>query len=159
FLFDFRPLPLLRNPHVQTLLGHFLRGRTFDHPTRRHVLWLPDGDALVLHDSVPEGWSEGGRIAVLVHGLGGSHESAHVQRLAGLLLPHGLRVVRMNLRGCGDGLPLARGCYHGGRSEDVRAVLAEVRSWAPSSPITLIGLSLGGNIVLKLAGEAVDDLV
>jgi predicted alpha/beta-fold hydrolase len=156
---EFRPLPLLRNPHVQTVLGHILRGPAFAYPTRRQVIWLPDSDGLVLHDTVPDGWREGDRVAVLVHGLGGSHESPHVQRLAGLLLPHGLRVVRMDLRGSGHGLPLARGSYHGGRSEDVRAVLAEVHRWAPGSPITLIGISLGGNVALKLAGEAVEEPV
>jgi predicted alpha/beta-fold hydrolase len=153
---DFRPLPLLRNRHVQTLLGHLLRGPAFRHPTQARILWLPDGDGLVLHDSVPPGWREGDGVAVLVHGLAGSHESGHVQRLAGLLLPRGLRVVRMDQRGCGKGLPLARGCYHGGRSEDVRAVLEEVHRWSPSSPLTLIGISLGGNLVLKAAGEAAE---
>jgi predicted alpha/beta-fold hydrolase len=153
---DFRPWPFLRNPHVQTLLGHLLRGPAFRHPSREHAFWLPDGDGLVLHDSVPPGWREGDGVVVLVHGLGGSHQSAHVQRLAGFFLPRGLRVVRMDQRGCGKGLPLARGCYHGGRSEDVRAVLEEVHRWSPSSPLTLIGISLGGNLVLKLAGEAAE---
>ena len=51
--FDFRPLPLLSNPHVQTLLGHLLRGRRKFSATREHILRLPDNDALVLHDAVP----------------------------------------------------------------------------------------------------------
>src|SRR4051794_38132460 len=79
-LSDFRPLPLLGNPHVQTVLGHLLRGPIVTMPTRRHVLWMPDGDGLVLHDTVPPGWTPGGPIAVLVHGLTGSHASSVIQR-------------------------------------------------------------------------------
>jgi predicted alpha/beta-fold hydrolase len=151
---DFRPLPLLSNPHVQTLLGHWLSGRRFDHPSRQEVVPLPDGDSLVLHDSVPEGWREGGTIVVLVHGLTGSHASALVQRLANLLVPEGLRVVRVDLRGTGASLPLSRGTYHGGCSADLRVGLEAVHRWSPTSPVILVGLSLGGNIALKLAGEA-----
>ena len=152
--FDFCPLHLLRNGHVQTVLGQLLPGPPFTYPTRRHVIWLPDGDGLVLHDTAPAGWRPGDRVAVLAHGLCGSHASPQVQRLARLLLAECLRVVRLDLRGAGKGLPLARLPNHAGRSEDVRAMLAEVHRWSPASPLLLIGLSLGGNLALKLAGEA-----
>jgi predicted alpha/beta-fold hydrolase len=151
---DFSPLPLLGNAHVQTLLGSLLPGPGLAHPTQEHQVDLPDGDRLMLHDSVPDSWKPGDRITLLVHGLGGSHRSRHIQRLARELLPAGLRVVRVDLRGCGRGLPLARRCYHGGCSDDVRAALATIQSWSPTSPVILVGVSLGGNIVLKLAGEA-----
>jgi len=123
------------------------------HPTREQIVELTDGDRLVLHDSVPKGWKPGDRIALLVHGLGGSHRSRHLCSLARMLLPRGLRVVRMDLRGTGRGLPLARNGYHGGCSDDVRAATAAIQGWSPSSPLILIGVSLGGNIALKLAGE------
>jgi predicted alpha/beta-fold hydrolase len=141
---------------LQTLLGHWLPGKRFKYPSRPHPVHLADGDCVVLHDSLPEGWQPGGRIAVLIHGLCGSHESPPVGRLARRLLPQGVRVVRLDLRGCGHGAGLTRRLYHGGCSEDVRAALAEVHSWAPDSPLLLAGVSLGGNIALKLAGEAAD---
>jgi predicted alpha/beta-fold hydrolase len=150
---DFRPLPLLSNPHIQTLLGYLLPQPSFKHPSVLRVLRLADGDALALHDSVPPGWAPGGPMAVVVHGLTGSHRSPLVERLADYLLRRGARTVRLDLRGTGAGLALARGCYHAGRSEDVRAVLAEMHSWSPASPLLLLGLSLGGNLSLKLAGE------
>jgi predicted alpha/beta-fold hydrolase len=153
---EFRPLPLLSNPHVQTLLGHWLCGRSFNYPSRQEVVTLPGGDCLVLHDSVPEGWREGHKIVVLVHGLAGSHASPLLQRLANLLLPAGLRVVRVDLRGTGASLPLSRGTYHAGCSADLRVGLEAIHRQSPSSPIVLIGLSLGGNIVLKLGGEAAE---
>jgi predicted alpha/beta-fold hydrolase len=152
---NFRPLLLLGNPHLQTVLGNWpvapppLVGR------ERHVL-LPDGDRLVLHDSMPRRWRPGGRIALLVHGLGGSHRSRHIMRMADALLARGLRVVRMDLRGVGRGAPWARKSYNGGCSDDVRAAAAEIHRENPDSPLVLVGMSLGGNIVLKLAGEARD---
>jgi uncharacterized protein len=153
---DFRPLPLLRNGHVQTLLGHLLPDPAFTHPTRQHLLRLLDGDGLMLHDTVPPGWLPGDRVALLVHGLTGSHASGPVQRMARLLLAGRLRVVRLDLRGAGKGLPLARLPNHAGRSDDVRAALEEVHRWSPASPLLLIGFSLGGNLALKLAGEAAE---
>jgi uncharacterized protein len=153
---DFRPLPLLGNAHVQTVLGNLLPAPRFRYPTRERFVRLADGDGLVLHDTMPQDWRPGGRIALLVHGLGGSHRSGYMRRVAKTLLPHGFRVVRMDLRGCGRGLPLARRPYHGGCSDDVRAAVAAIRSWDAASGVTLIGFSLGGNIVLKLAGEATE---
>jgi hypothetical protein len=153
---DFRPLPLLGNPHVQTLLGTFLSGpapRLVSHPYR---VPLSDGDQLVLHDSVPPGWQPGGRIALLVHGLGGDHRSSFLVRLARRLLSQGVRVFRLDLRGCGLGIALARRPYHAGCSDDVRAAVEAIHRSSPSSPVVLLGGSLGGNIVLKLAGEAAD---
>jgi predicted alpha/beta-fold hydrolase len=67
-----------------------------------------------------------------------------------------VKVVRMDMRGAGDGLPLARQIYHAGRSEDVRAALAQLHRGSPTSPLLLIGISLGGNQALKLAGESAE---
>jgi len=153
---DFRPFPLLGNAHVQTLLAHLFGGPTVRLPTQRRALWLPDGDGLVLHDTVPPGWTPGRPIAVVVHGLSGSHASGGVQRISVLFLEKGVRVVRMDMRGAGAGVKLARRCYHGGRSDDRRAVIEEVHRWSPQSPILLAGISLGGNVSLKLAGEAAE---
>ena len=152
---EFRPLPLLHNGHLQTLVGFLWKGRPFRHPTRPTIVPLPDGDALVLHDSQPPNWTDGDPVILLVHGMGGDHRSGYVQRLGGLLYPHGVRVVRMDLRGTGAGFHLAKQFYHGGRSEDLRAALTELHRWVPASPLWLVGFSLGGNLAVKLAGEAV----
>lgn len=154
--FDFRPLPLLHNPHVQTVLAALVPGPDCPLPDQRYLVRLPDGDSLVLHNNTPPGWNNGDSMALLVHGLSGSHLSPHIRRLAALLLARRVRVVRMDLRGAGAGIRLARGVYHAGRSEDVRAALAEIHSWSPSSPLLLIGLSLGGALALRMAGESAD---
>lgn len=152
--FEFQPLPLLRNPHIQTVLGALVPGLDCALPDQRSLVRLADGDHLVLHNNTPPGWKSGDPLALLVHGLSGSHLSPHIRRLAALLLARRVRVVRMDLRGAGAGVALARGVYHAGRSDDIRAVLAELHSWSPASPLLLIGLSLGGALSLRLAGEA-----
>lgn len=151
---EFRPLPFLGNPHVQTVLGAWLKGPDPTFCSRARRVLLTDGDQLVVHDSRPGKWRAGAPIALLVHGLAGTHRSGYMQRLAEHLLRLGLRVVRLDLRGSGRGLALARRSYHAGCSDDVRAVAKEVQRWSPASPLVLVGFSLGGNIVLKLAGEA-----
>src|SRR5262249_34859952 len=136
---DFRPLPFLGNPHVQTLLGNLLKGPALRAPSEERTVTLPDGDQLLLYDSVPAAWKLGDPIVLLVHGLGGSHDSGYMQRMARRLLPRGRRVVRMDLRGCGKGMALAKRPYHGGCSDDVRAAAAEVARWSPASPLVLLG--------------------
>lgn len=149
---EFRPLPFLGNPHVQTILGTLLPGPECP-PGDRHVVALPDGDAVLLHENTPSRWRAGGPVALVVHGMTGSHRSGHVQRLAVRLLRRGVKVYRIDLRGAGEGVRLARRTYHAGRSEDLREALAVIHARHPQSPLWLLALSLGGNMALRLAGE------
>lgn len=151
---SFRPLPLLGNPHLQTIVGNLLGASPRGMSTHEIHLLLPDGDWLVLHDNRSSFWQTGAPIAVLIHGLGGSALSGYMVRVARLLVGRGWRVVRMDQRGAGAGWNLARRTYHAGSSGDVRQVLSWLHHDSPGSPLHLVGFSLGGNIVLKLAGEA-----
>lgn len=148
----FRPCPGLGSAHVQTVAAAVL---TWSWEPPSHTAWvtLPDGDVLALEVSTPSGWQPHHPTVVLVHGLCGSHRSPYMQRLTWRLSRLGLRTVRMNLRGCGSGIGLARQPYHSGRSADVLAVVEALHAQTPDSPVTLVGFSLGGNLVLKLAGE------
>lgn len=149
----FHPHPLLRGPHAQTIAGTMFPGRGFEYRAGEHTLTLSDGDQVILHEDRPDRWTPGDRVAVLVHGLAGCHQSGYMRRIAGKLEQRGVRVFRFDLRGAGAGFLLARAPYHSGRSEDTREVIAWVAQNCPGSEIALIGFSLGGNIVLKLAGE------
>ena len=152
----FEPHPLLRNGHWQTIIGRYLSAPSAWPNSRDRDVALDDGDALRVVDSVPEGWRPGDPAVVLVHGLAGSAASPYVIRVANTLLGRGVRAVRMNLRGAGDGFGLARKVYHAGRTGDLRAVVATLASEAEGSPIGLVGFSLGGSLTLKLAAEAAE---
>lgn len=149
----FRQHPLFPGGHAQTLAGVFLPGRKYLYRAAQHRVCLNDGDQIVLHDDRPGDWRPGMRTALLIHGLAGCHLSGYMQRIAAKLSARGVRVFRMDLRGCGAGFGLARLPYHSGRSEDAAAALEAIAQWCPGSPTTLIGFSLGGNITLKLLGE------
>jgi uncharacterized protein len=154
----FEPHPLLRNRHAQTLAGTYLPSGRYPHRALSHRVGVSDGDTVVLHDDVPSNWPQGGRIALLVHGLAGCYSSPYLVRAAAKLNGTGVRTFRMDLRGCGAGAGLASRPYHGGRSADVLAALQFVEQLCPDSPVTLVGFSLSGNIVLKLLGEAPQDI-
>lgn len=151
---EFRPHPLIRGGHVQTIVANYLPGRRYPYTAARHRIRLIDGDSIVLHDDFPGGWQPGGPVALLVHGLAGCHLSAYMIRIAGKLNDVGVRAFRLDLRNCGAAQGLARRPYHAGRSDDLRAVLGEIGHLCPGSPVGLAGFSLGANIVLKLLGES-----
>jgi predicted alpha/beta-fold hydrolase len=68
-------------------------------------------------------------------------------------LAAGMNVVRMNQRNCGGTDRLAPTLYHSGRSADVAAVANNLIEQDHISRFALVGYSMGGNLVLKLAGE------
>jgi len=141
---------------LQTLAGVYWPSVKYPYSAARHEVLLDDGDRLVLHDDRPASWSAGDRVALLMHGLAGSHLSGYMVRCAAKLAACGVRAFRLDLRGCGAGFGLARWPYHSGRSEDAAAVLQFLAQLCPGSPVSLVGFSLSGNIALKLCGELGD---
>ncbi len=98
------------------------------------------------------------RTVVLVHGLEGCSESHYMRGIAAKAWRAGLNVIRLNQRNCGGTEHLTPTLYHSGLSEDYRAVIEELKHVDGLSDIWLVGYSMGGNLVLKTAGEAGADL-
>ena len=90
---------------------------------------------------------------IIVHGLEGSSDSQYMLGIAAKGLAIGMNVVRMNQRNCGGTDALSPTLYHSGRSRDVAAVAQNLIDHDRISRFALAGFSMGGNIVLKLAGE------
>ena len=150
---EFKPMLFCPSGKGQTLLTSIYPTYFDIRPTLMHTLTLPDQDKLVITEYKPKQWSAGGRIIVLVHGLTGSHHSKYNIRMTKRWLKAGHLIIRVNLRGCGPGAGLARHPYNSGRSEDTRFILQWLYRRYPSSPVTQVGFSLGGNITLKMAAE------
>lgn len=106
---------------------------------------LGDGDRLAVfsHEGDPRQPT-----VLLVHGLGGSAESDYVRVTAAGLLDAGFPVVRVDLRGAGTSGQYSAGMYHGGKTQDLRAVV----QWL-DRPTAVVGFSLGANATIKLLGE------
>jgi len=114
---------------------------------------LEDGDVLYCKLSTPPKWTPNQCTIVLVHGLGGTDSSSYMIRMSRKFYTKGYRCLRMNLRGTGEGVHLAKRPYHGGTSHDVLKAVQSLKAQTPESSIILMGFSLGGNIILKLMGE------
>ncbi len=149
----FRPFWFLESPHLQTVASFFSPIKPAKNPTQRYVVRLPDNDRLVIHDNIPKKWITGDRIVILLHGLCGSHRSTYMRRVGEKLRRNGFRTIRVDMRGAGDSETISRGHAHAASSGDLEAVVHAVHSLSPLSPLTLLGFSLGANIVLKLCGS------
>jgi len=141
----FRPFPFLPGGHLQTIGGHLLRAALrWRLPTEDVVVEAGDGVRILLRAS----WQkEKDRPALLlIHGLEGCDRSPNVISAGLLAYRAGWHVVRMNLRGCGDSLPLCPRLYNAGMTSDLVAVF----QWLASrvSSFAVAGFSLGGNLTL-----------
>lgn len=94
---------------------------------------------------------------VLWHGMEGSAASAYMVSTADKAFRAGFNVVRVNVRNCGGTEHLSPTLYHGGLTHDIRRVIEELIKTDHLPRLFVAGFSLGGNMVLKLAGEYGDD--
>jgi predicted alpha/beta-fold hydrolase len=146
-----------RGAHLQTTWGRFGRSQrlvTFE----RETLATPDGDELLLdHLSGP---ADSPRVLVL-HGLEGSSHAVYAQGLARLVAAAGWRCTVLNFRSCArDPRRLGRWVcnkrprlYHSGDTTDLDVVVRALAAREPETPLYAIGVSLGGNVLLKWLGE------
>lgn len=147
---EFHRHPLLPNGHMQTLAGLFLPRQNAPYRAAQHEIELDDSDRLVLHVDLPANWTERTPSVLLIHGLTGCHRSTYMCRMTERLQAAGYGVFRLDLRGCGAGEELARYCTHCGRWADAAAALEFIAWKYPKSPVSLIGFSIGGAMVLNL---------
>ena len=90
---------------------------------------------------------------VVLHGLEGSIDSGYVLGTAERAWLAGFNVVRLNQRNCGGSDELTPTLYHSGLSRDIRGVLIELIEKDGLPRLFAAGFSMGGNLVLKMAGE------
>ena len=93
---------------------------------------------------------------VLLHGLAGSSDSGYMLGIAEKAWLAGFNVVRLNQRNCGGTERLTQTLYHSGLSGDIRSVIFELIESDQLPEIFAVGFSMGGNLVLKMAGELAD---
>jgi uncharacterized protein len=156
WLFSFVPRRGLSNGHLQTIVGNYLPRPAFNLPSTAETVEVDpsDGSRVLCHCSwQPEKVRSARLTVVLVHGLEGSSNSQYIQGLAARAWTAGCNVVRMNMRNCGDTDELTPTLYHSGLSGDVGAVVEHFAQLYDLSMVSLVGYSMGGNLVLKLAGE------
>ena len=149
---DFEPRRWFRGGHRQTI-GAFLVRRRFNlPPAEERLIEVAPGIKVLCHCHWQTDRTRSLTI-IIVHGLEGSGESQYVMGTAEKALAAGMNVVRYNQRTCGGTDGIAPTLYHSGLSADIAAVARELIERDHISRLALVGFSMGGNLVLKLAGE------
>jgi predicted alpha/beta-fold hydrolase len=148
----FLPRRGLRGGHWQTLASFFLPRRVALAPGEARLIEVEPGVKILARCH----WQlnrQDALTVIVVHGLEGSSDSQYMLGIGAKGLALGMNVVRMNQRNCGGTEALAPTLYHSGRSQDIAAVVQNLIDQDRISRLALVGFSMGGNLVLKLAGE------
>jgi len=151
-LSDFVPRPVFRGGHIQTLASFFLPRRIVLPSPEKRYIEVESGVSVLCHCH----WQPDRQNAltiVVVHGLEGSSDSQYMLGVTAKGLAAGMNVVRMNQRNCGNTDGLSPTLYHSGRSHDVATVSQDLVGRDGIRRFALVGFSMGGNLVLKTAGE------
>lgn len=149
----FAPAPGLANGHVMTIAAWARRRRFRALPPADVRFVAVDAESQVRADCF---WQANRARPTLLclHGLEGSSEAHYMRGLADKGWQRGWNVVLLNQRNCGGTEHLTPGLYHSGLTADPVAVLRALQAETPISRLVIAGYSLGGNLTLKLAGEA-----
>ena len=147
----FTPSPLLRSGHAQTVLASLGRGADVDRRAadllRRAVTTRLQTRAGVTLEAAVTGPRQGAPTIVIIHGWLGHNQATYVRSAGALLLEHGFRVARLNLRDHGGTEHLNEGLFHSARTEEVVDAVAMLVGDRGG----VLGFSLGGNFALRVA--------
>lgn len=147
----FKPAWWLSNPHAQTLypvLTRFLKTPV----DKMERFELPDGDFLDV------AWSDNGLkrdapLVVFLHGLGGNVNSKYLAGFMRAVNKCGWRGVLMHFRGASQEPNRLARAYHSGDTADLDCFLRALDKREPHTKKAIVGISLGGNVLLKWLGE------
>lgn len=143
---EFKPSLLYRGSHLGTLIPHYFGNKKVSSFKRARIT-TPDNDFLDI-DAIKNG---NDKLVILFHGLEGSSSSNYIQNMTNLLLDHEFDIVAMNYRGCSGEINRQIRMYHSGATDDIQLVLDKyIKNY---KSISLIGYSLGANMVIKYLGE------
>lgn len=151
---SFRPPLLLRNAHLMTLMPRYWpRDLSMPGLPQESRLFTTRPDTQLLGYCHWQDNRTSSPTVLLVHGLEGSSESRYMLGITTKAYRTGFNVIRINQRTCGGTEHLTPTLYNSGLSEDYRAIVAELAEHDGLDRIWLAGYSMGGNLVLKAAGE------
>jgi uncharacterized protein len=161
---SFNPPWWLKNPHVQSSLVSLPVRRKFVERraavlvanSQEHLLDCGDGVTLqCFHSSpTPSTHRESLGTVVMLHGWEGSSSSLYMLSLAQSLFNSGFDIVRLNLRDHGETHHLNRDIFHSCLLPEVVGAVKRLQDMFPATPLSLAGISLGGNFTLRVAAQA-----
>jgi len=140
--------------HLQTIYARSLAGR-YKIQYRRERWDTPDGDFIDLDWIEPGG--DNTKLLVLFHGLEGCSRSHYALSVMTRARQFGWRGVVPHFRGCSGAANRLPRSYHSGDSTEIDWILRRLKNKYPKSDLCVVGVSLGGNMLLKWLGEANGD--
>lgn len=152
--FSYRPPWWLPGGNAQTIwAAKCSRRHEGAAPRWRRERWsTPDGDFIDVDTALHQA-PAGAPLLVLFHGLEGSSESQYAIAFADFAARKGLAFAVPHFRGCSGELNWAPRAYHSGDHQEIDWVLARFASLHPARPLIAVGISLGGNALLRWAAE------
>lgn len=147
----FRPHPVIAGPHLQTLVAARMK-RNFSWGWKSSADKLVDLSDRSLLRVVVIAHDRSAPTLVAVHGMAGSSDSGYMQGFSHKAYREGWNAVLLNLYNLNEELPAPR-IFHAGASRETAEALQRLSRVLSLDEIFLVGVSMGGNIVLKLLGE------
>lgn len=148
--YTFTPACWLKNPRAQTIWPVFTSSR-LSIPLKKQKVELPDGDFIELVWGASNADHSDKPIVLILHGLGGDINSAYAKSFMSSFSQANWRPVFMHFRGAGEEANRLDRAYHSGDTEDVAFVVNVLSK--QSKEIAAVGVSLGGNVLLKWLGQ------
>jgi len=151
---NYKPPLFFKNRHLQTIFpANFRKIKSINY--KRERIATPDNDFLDLD------WStvNSNQLAIILHGFEGDSQRDHIKGMVKAFNTRGWDSVAMNQRSCSGEPNRLIKSYHGGATADLDCVISHIIDLKRYQQITLIGFSLGGNIVLKYLGEKAQSLL
>ena len=156
---DFTPSGLLRNAHVQSIFPSLglhrrrvaRRAAALVAASRELIVDCGEGTRLQAFHATPAVSPRA--TVVLLHGWEGSASAGYLLSLGQNLFDAGYGVVRLNLRDHGDTHALNRELFHSCRLPEVAGAVRALAARFADTPLLLVGFSLGGNFMLRVAAE------
>ncbi|CAM4121651.1 YheT family hydrolase [Zobellia nedashkovskayae] len=147
---DYNPTFIFKNGHLSTVYSGLFR-RIEGLEQQRERLELADGDFIDLDWSYSKTKSE--KVVILLHGLEGNAQRPYITGSAKAFNVVGIDACAVNFRGCSGETNRLFRSYHSGATEDLDAVVQSILKKKKYTEIYIKGVSLGGNMAMKYAGE------
>ncbi|MBV1871931.1 MAG: alpha/beta fold hydrolase [Gammaproteobacteria bacterium] len=165
---SFKAYRWLANRHLQTLWPSQFR-QINPLPFRRQAITTHDQDIVYLDIIGPSPLTGASAVAtaeknisnnapiapliLMLHGLTGSSQSSYIQGYQHAFAKQGWRSITLNFRGCIEHPNYKAHAYHSGHTEDLQTIYQLIRDAEPDTPLAILGISLGGNVLLKWLGQ------
>jgi predicted alpha/beta-fold hydrolase len=139
---------IYKHQHISTIVPSLFR-KVDMCSYQRELINTPDGD--FFHIDKLEGGHK--KLVVLLHGLEGSSKEHYILGQAHSFFEQNYDVIAINFRSCSGVMNKTSRLYHSGETEDLRFLINKIYKLKKYDSISLVGFSLGGNVILKYLGE------